>query len=99
MGSLQSVDAAAKFAGGNQGTRPLDNVEISNYYLDIKRGMGIPYASVISATETNDAAKASLYCVEFNKLTGNDANGRVEAVQFQSKPSIFLCKYTPYGRE
>lgn len=96
MEPIQNIDAAARFASGSQGTRPLDNVEISSYYIDIKHGMNVPYASVISATETDDAAKATLYCAEVNKLTGNDANARVNAVPLQNKSSIFLCVQERY---
>ncbi len=92
----QSIDAAARFASGTQGTRPLDSVEICNYYLDIKHGMKIPYASVISATETTEEAKATNYCAEFSKMTGNDAVGRVKAVQLEKNPSIFLCVQERY---
>ena len=94
-----SIDAAARMAGFNQGTRPLDNVEISKYYIDIKHGMEIPYASVISATEITDTnlpkevqqAKATLYCTEFNNISKNATEGEVNAIQLSTKPSIFLC--------
>lgn len=90
---------AAKMSAQSQGTRPLDNVEISQYYIDIKHGMQIPYASVISATEITDTslpqkvqeAKASLYCLGFNNRTKNSVNGEVNAVQLIAKPSVFLC--------
>lgn len=99
MEPLQSVDAAARFASETQGTRPLDNVEISQYYIDIKRGMKIPYPEVISATEVTDTslpkavqeAKASAYCMDFNKYSGKAVNGVVNTVELTSKPSVFLC--------
>lgn len=104
MEPIQSIDAAAKFASGTQGTRPLDSVEICNYYIDIKHGMKISYASVISATEIADtslppeiqSAKATNYCTEFSKLTGNDAIGKVKAVPLEKKPSVFLCVQERY---
>jgi hypothetical protein len=93
-----SIDAAARIAGVNQGTKPLDNIEISQYYIDIKHGMNIPYASVVSATETDtslppelQAAKATLYCTEVNNLSKSATEGEIKAEQLISKPSIFLC--------
>lgn len=84
---------AANMAGKNAGTKPI--VDISPYYLNIKK-QGIPYPSVISATETKNPIKASEYCNIFNGLKDRAVDGRVDTVQLQGQPSLFLCVQESY---